>query len=125
MKWVRPARGFTPTYETLTYTTITRPWETAPIPEVQHLFECPNVIGWHDEAFYSGDELYWYEGDEEYPAGWLCDGCHFHIRKYHHGFDSPEMHTLYDDLNATPTLAEEIERRFGKGKWEYQSSLVT
>ena len=102
-----------------------KPWESAPVPEVEHLYECEFVGGWHDEAHYSGDELYWYEGDREYPAAWLCEGCHFHIRNKRYGFDSPEMRGLYRDLETTPTLAQEIKRRLGEGMWEWRPLQAT
>ena len=106
----------------LTESTIDRPWESAPIPEALHLYECVNVTGWHDEAYYWGNELHWYEGDEKYPAAWLCDSCHYHIRRDYYGFDSPEVMGLFNHLRETPTLADEIKRRFGEGKWEWRPS---
>lgn len=107
---------------TFTYDKGGRPWESAPIPEALHLYECENVTGWHDEAYYCGNELHWYEGDEKYPAAWLCDACHFHIWRDYYGFDSPEVKSVFEYLDATPTLSEEIKRRLGDGEWEWRST---
>ena len=103
----------------MTENTKDNPWESAPIPEAEHLYECVNVTGWHDEAFYFGNNLYWYQGDEKFPAGWMCRLCHRHIRSDQYGFDSPEAEATFSYLRTIPSLEQEIERRFGEGMWEW------
>ena len=47
---MEPGHGFARAKATLTNSTNERPWESAPIPDVEHLYECAIASGWHDEA---------------------------------------------------------------------------
>ena len=122
---MEPGHGFARAKATLTNSTNERPWESAPVPDVEHLYECAIASGWHDEAYYSGDDLYWYEGEEKYPAAWMCSSCHYHIRTDRYGLDSPEANGTFPYLETIPSLAQEIERRLGEGMWEWRPLQAT
>ena len=42
----------------------------------------------------------WYEGDENNPAGWLCDGCRQRALSLRYGPRSPEARAAYDSYEA-------------------------
>ena len=92
----------------MTENTNERPWESAPIPWVQYLYYCERE-SWHDCPF-SAYELYWYEGYEKNPAGWLCDTCQFRVREDRYGFDSQEARDASWRSNLH-SLADEMVRR--------------
>ena len=91
-----------------------KPWESAPLFGISDLYDCPGK-GWHDGAV-SSFTLRWYEGDDRYPANWLCEHCCFLALRLRYGRRSPDFEAAFDRLMDTPTMGEEMTRRYEYGQ---------
>lgn len=87
---------------------MTRPWETAELPEpVGPMYKCPG-LPWHGETYWLACDMHWLEGcpRTNYPeSGFYCRHCVDIVRR-------GVVENLRPEAVLGPTLEEEIQRRW-------------